>query len=110
MMIDTRGTQTTCLYCGRPLIQAEKKVTRPRQYCNDVHRQLAYRKRHRQRQLEAMRQRWSGYREATKALLEDILREYGEALASRVESAISDEQEARIAALQSEKAVLQARL
>ncbi len=83
--------RVSCGYCGEPVTQAAKRGPRPRLYCNDVCRQLAYRKRQHEQAQEALRQRWADYLPGTQELLEDIMQTHGEALASHIVDAISDE-------------------
>src|SRR5947208_13931228 len=106
--------QTSCLYCGQPVMQAAKRGPRLRLYCNDVHRQLAYRKRQHEQAQEAVRRRWAEYLPSTKELLEEIMQAHGEALADRIVDAISDEREKHVqelaATFQAQIATLQERL
>ena len=83
--------QTTCKYCGQPLPPSAGRNHRKREYCNDVHRQLAYRQRREQEVKASIKQRWSAFLPETQAVLEDILQLRGEAFAGRVASVISHE-------------------
>lgn len=85
--------QTTCKYaqCGKPLPSATGRNHRKREYCNDVHRQLAYRQRCKLAVRETSKQRWSEFSSETQAALADILQMHGEVLAGRVASVISYE-------------------
>src|SRR5438045_7798273 len=95
-MIDTIEQTSTCQYCGNPVMQAAKRGPRLRLYCNDVCRQLAYRKRQHEQAQDALRQRWADYLPSTKELLEEIMQAHGEALADRIVDAISDEREKHV--------------
>lgn len=87
------GQQTTCKYsrCGKPLPPATGRNHRKREYCNDVHRQLAYRQRKAQEATASIKQRWSEFSPETQAMLGDILQLRGEAFAEHVASVISHE-------------------
>lgn len=85
--------QTTCKYeqCGKPLPPQTGRNHRKREYCNDVHRQLAYRQRRKLAVRETSKQRWSEFSPETQVMLADILQLHGEVLAGRVASVISHE-------------------
>lgn len=83
--------QTMCKYCGQPLPPSAGRNHRKREYCNDVHRQLAYRQRREQEARETSKQRWSAFLPETQAVLNDILQLRGEAFAGRVASVILSE-------------------
>ncbi len=85
--------ETHCKACGAPLVQAERRGSRPREYCNDTCRQRGKRARDerktREQQQEAMRARWSGYPPKVQQVLEDVMQIQSAELAGRVAGAIS---------------------
>jgi hypothetical protein len=83
--------QTLCNYCRKPLPPATGRNHRKREYCNDVHRQLAYRQRRELAARAEIKQRWSEFLPETQAVLGDILQLYGEVLAGRVALILSSE-------------------
>ncbi len=80
-----------CKYCGRPLTQLPGRNHRKREYCNDVHRQQAYRQRRQQAARAETKQRWSEFSPETQTALGDILQLHGQVFAERVALVISDE-------------------
>ncbi|SRR5712691_1667090 len=91
-MIETEQV-IRCGHCKKPIIQKSKQ--RPRLYCNDVCRQLDYRRRRRERTkaelLHTVKERWGGYLPATQQLLNEIMQGHGEPLAVRVAAAVASE-------------------
>ena len=86
--------QLTCKYaqCRKPLPPSTGRTNhRRREYCNDVHRQLAYRQRKAQEAMTSIKQGWSEFSLETQAMLEDILQLHGQVFAERVASVISYE-------------------
>src|SRR5438034_8286268 len=107
-MIDI-AEKTHCKDCGAPLVQAERQGPHKKEFCNPTCRQRWHRKQQAKQAQEAVRQRWADYLPSTQEMLEEIMQAHGEHLASRVVDAISDEQEAQIAALEKEIHKLQER-
>jgi hypothetical protein len=91
--IMSESEQGICKYapCGRPLPPPNGRNHRRREYCNDVHRQLAYRQRREQAARTEVTQRWSEFSPETQAALADILQLHGEAFAGRVAQVIAHE-------------------
>ncbi len=77
-MIDTEN-ETICKVCGRPITQTGKGP-RKRQYCSDAHKEQAYRERKAEPQRHQWRQRWAGYQQQTKDILEMIVRQHPEVI------------------------------
>lgn len=91
--------QATCKYCGHLLPQSTGRNHRKREYCNDVHRQLAYRQRRELAVKAEVKQRWSEFLPETQAMLADIMQVQGNEFSERVASVISHEV-ARLQAVQ----------
>ena len=89
--MESQQPQTTCKYCGKLLTQTDGRTHRKREYCTNVHRQLAYRQRKEREARAASQQRWREFLPTTQALLEEILHLRGEAFARRVTQVIADE-------------------
>ncbi len=78
--------QYLCKQCQRPI--RVRVGCRPREYCNNACKQLAYRFNREEKKRNHIRQQWQGYSSDSRDCLEKLLRLYGEEAAQLALNAI----------------------